>query len=374
LEQNINNLIVKYLQGTCSQNERKCFFDWINSNQENEALFFEIKEIFDSGKRIDHPEENLWNKYRGKAGVRTELNIKRQLYRWIRYAAVITVLFGSLLIYMLSREQPRTGISPDGIRYLVVHNTRGVYQFTLPDSSKVWLHGSTTLTYPEKFTDSIRRVELLGEAYFNVTANPEYPFIVQTYGTDIRAVGTAFNVKAYLEDMTIETTLVEGSVRIETNKNSKTKSEPVVLKPNQKAMFHKSGQLVSINDFDATRNSEENKDNKLLSFKKVEVLENVNTDMSTSWKDRRWMVQGVNLGDFVVNIERRYGMKFIFADEELKNYKISATFEEETIEQLLNAIRLTVPMDYKIIRNQVYLETSNQLKRNYKNLIKTAVQ
>jgi ferric-dicitrate binding protein FerR (iron transport regulator) len=95
----------------------------------------------------------------------------------------------------------------------------------------------------------------------------------------------------------------------------------------------------------------------------------VDVEMSTSWKDKRWIVRSERLGVFATKIERKYDVVIVFEDTELEDYKISATLEEETIEQLLNAIRLTIPMDYRIERHQVYVRINQQLKKKYDRLI-----
>ena len=86
--------------------------------------------------------------------------------------------------------------------------------FTLPDGTKVWLNGNTTITYPTFFKGKERLVELNGEAYFKVAHNKQQPFIVNTGKIFIEAVGTEFNCMAYNDDNKNETLLTEGKVNI----------------------------------------------------------------------------------------------------------------------------------------------------------------
>jgi len=94
----------------------------------------------------------------------------------------------------------------------------GQYQITLPDGTKVWLNAETKLTYPSRFAVEERRVELAGEAYFDVAGlvveGERVPFVVKTAQHEIEVLGTAFNVTAYEDDVDSRTTLVEGSVRL----------------------------------------------------------------------------------------------------------------------------------------------------------------
>lgn len=92
----------------------------------------------------------------------------------------------------------------------------GQYKLTLADGTKVWLNASSSITYPTAFTNTTREVSITGEAYFEVSANKQQPFIVKTRGEEIRVVGTQFNVNSYENEPDIKTSLVEGVVYIGT--------------------------------------------------------------------------------------------------------------------------------------------------------------
>lgn len=88
------------------------------------------------------------------------------------------------------------------------------YQLTLPDGTKVWLNAASALRYPTRFTGRERRVELSGEAYFEVAKNKAMPFHVNSGKQDVEVLGTHFNVNSYADEKVIETTLLEGSVKV----------------------------------------------------------------------------------------------------------------------------------------------------------------
>lgn len=102
----------------------------------------------------------------------------------------------------------------------------GKYQLILPDGTRVWLNADSELKFPTAFTGTERLVELDGEGYFEVTGNADQPFIVQTPGPRIEVLGTDFNVRAYPEEPTINTTLLKGSVKVVT-----TNGKSSLLKP-----------------------------------------------------------------------------------------------------------------------------------------------
>lgn len=116
--------------------------------------------------------------------------------------------------------------------------TGGFYKLTLPDQTIVWLNAESSIRFPTAFTGKERRVEVTGEAYFEVAKDPAKPFIVSTGGTEIKVLGTHFNIRNYADDATIKTTLVEGSVQVSTGggQAGTSNTKPgTVLQPGQQA-------------------------------------------------------------------------------------------------------------------------------------------
>lgn len=90
----------------------------------------------------------------------------------------------------------------------------GEYQLELSDGTRVWLNAESEISFPTQFTDSVRVVDLKGEAYFEVKADAAHPFIVRTEMLSVRVLGTSFNLAAYADDPTVETTLITGSLKV----------------------------------------------------------------------------------------------------------------------------------------------------------------
>src|SRR5439155_8152 len=107
----------------------------------------------------------------------------------------------------------------------------------LPDGTQVWLNAESRITYSNTFNKSLREVNLEGEAYFDVTHDAAHPFIVHTSSIAIKVLGTAFTVKSYASDKTIEATLLRGS--IEVVKNNDPSAPKVILRPHEKLVFNK---------------------------------------------------------------------------------------------------------------------------------------
>jgi transmembrane sensor len=131
----------------------------------------------------------------------------------------------------------------------VVYNTLttprgGQYQLVLPDGSKIWLNAASSIRYPTAFAGKERKLEITGEAYFEVAKNTGMPFIVNANGMEVKVLGTHFNVNAYGDEAAIKTTLLEGAVKI--TKDAAT----AILKPGQQSRLTKLGKIDVINDVD----------------------------------------------------------------------------------------------------------------------------
>lgn len=193
--------------------------------------------------------------------------------------------------------------------------------FLLPDGTKVWLNGETSLTYPTAFTQNERLVELTGEAYFEVAPNRSKPFIVKTGNMFVEAVGTEFNCMAYPDDKYVETVLTEGEVNILYAKNSQ-RQKVLSLQPGQMASFEK--------------------DN-IKFFRKT-----VDTYKYTAWLDGKMVFQNDYLENVITRLERWYNVDFTVDPKLKKAYSFTGSFENEELSQILNYIELTTPVEFTI--------------------------
>jgi len=129
---------------------------------------------------------------------------------------------------------PGKKANEDEVVYNTVSTARGnQYQLVLSDGTKVWLNSASSLRFPASFTGNSRDVELDGEGYFEVVKNAAKPFHVKTRTQDIEVLGTHFNVNAYNDEETIKTTLLEGSVRVQSAVGNR---QSAILKPGEQAI------------------------------------------------------------------------------------------------------------------------------------------
>lgn len=196
----------------------------------------------------------------------------------------------------------------------------GEYHLVLSDGTRVWLNAASRLRYPVQFKGKQRRVELEGEAYFEVSKNAKKPFIVSTKKTNIKVLGTCFNVNAYEDEEFNETTLVEGSVQL----LSKHREVSVLLRPGDNARLVKTE-----DDF---------------------VVKQVDTPLYTAWKDGKFVFDNEPLDSIMRKIARWYDIKVFYTNSEVKKLRFSARLKRyEDLNVLLEVIDMTqkVKMQYK---------------------------
>lgn len=293
---------------------------------------------------------------------------------WLKIAAVFIVAFllggGSILFFKKSSSLLNNS------DYVLMETPLGSKAFiTLPDGTKVWLNAGTKLRYRCDFGVKIREIALEGEAYFVVAKNKQKPFIVKTSDINIKALGTAFNVKAYANEKTIETTLEEGMVQIDAVNPGNLQgniSKSLILKPNQKAVFSRIKEGINKEELcsDKKQTSKIENSQKLEEkIKTIEVIPIPDTRLSTSWKDARWVIRHEKLSDLVIMLERRYDVNFTFEDEQIKDYVFNGTLLDESLEQVLEVIRMAAPIDYTISHKKVTLTWNKQFKDKYQDLL-----
>jgi ferric-dicitrate binding protein FerR (iron transport regulator) len=235
----------------------------------------------------------------------------------------------------------------------------------LADGTTIWLNSATTIRYPDKFKNNRRDVYIEGEAYFEVAKDKKRPFTVHSSDMDMVVLGTSFNVKSYPDEGTIETTLVEGSVRIE-KKMKSGKIKYVSLKPNQQVTLIKEEGRILLTDLNedkveklAVAEQQESDSLKVTTIKRKErivVVENIDPNVFIAWKSNRLEFKDEIFESIAVKLERWYNVEISIKNEKLKKIKFTGTFENETIEQAFEALRLTTRFKYKFNKNKIIIK------------------
>ncbi len=374
--QQIDEVLIKYLTGYATEKEREIARAWINENQEHAEYFDELKNIYQLTGVIRQPSgfntEEGWNRVKAgyfKMRLETELKNKKAFRRKVFIGVSLSSAAAILIIIFLGfygNPFPFRSYNNSVTAYNEVVVPLGAKsQITLSDGTKVWLNAGSKLRYPANFLSDTRKVYLEGEAYFNVTKNKNKQFIVKTSNLDIKVYGTQFNVKSYPDENLIQTTLVEGSVAIETNTNDKNK-KIIYLKPNQTATYYKSTPVEQTNNRNKIQTPSKVTP---ISARKIEIAPKINPLPVTSWKDHDWVIVGEELGQLAIQFERRYNVRITFKDESLKKYKFSGTLADETFEQVLKIVQLSAPILYSINGNKVDFRVDPTYQKKYDKMI-----
>ncbi|EDM38029.1 putative anti-sigma factor [Pedobacter sp. BAL39] len=197
------------------------------------------------------------------------------------------------------------------------------YILTLPDKSQVWLNAASTLTYAANLTSGKeRRVKLQGEAYFQITKDKTRPFIVETQRQEIQVLGTHFNVKAYSDEPTIKTTLVEGSVQVKNNHSTET------LKPGQQAVLTQAGRF-EIGQAD-------------------QVLD-------LAWKNNEFMFESESIQNVMKMVERWYNVEIIYQGEITTEKFGGGVSRFDKVSEVLELLEKTGAVKFKIEKRKIYV-------------------
>ena len=281
-------------------------------------------------------------------------SIKQHKYKWFYAAASVIIIIGLSLLLRRYLENDLNPSSKTGIQQVFV-KPGSKSKIILPDGTVVRLNGSSKLSYNKDFNKNVREVNLEGEAYFDVTKDAAHPFIVHTSNIDIRVLGTLFNVKSYDEDQTIETTLLRGSIEVY-NKNDPS-APMVILKPNEKLIFRKEqdDKIPEHNNVDVNSTKkiipDENISISTLPANKPDSVKN-----ETSWLYNKLVIDGDDFTEMAEKMERWYGVKIEILSPKLKQNHFKGIFKNETIEQALDALQLTVKFKYEINNNVIEIK------------------
>jgi ferric-dicitrate binding protein FerR (iron transport regulator) len=256
---------------------------------------------------------------------------------FLKYAVVF--IFAAASAYLLAKY---SGIGEEFVEknYAEVRTENGSKStIVLPDSTVIKLNSDSYLRYPTSFTGMNRQVYFEGEAFFKVKTGLPFPFYVNTGNISIKVTGTEFNVKSFPDDQFIETTLISGSIIIEEFDEEKQSKNQVVLNPNQLAVYHKSTSKLEITDLVVEKEIVKEIIPKKAALVTTEVPIIKSPELTTAWTDDNLVIYHERLDELSTRLERWYNVKIEIIDEELKEHRYKATFESETIEEALDALR-----------------------------------
>lgn len=341
----IADAIVALMRGDISRDELEMLDKWVNESEDNRKLFLSLldEQLFLQKKKASVADVSL--KFDEILKPKKQIQIRKVLYA----VALVSIMVGIVFLWQnstigpdvvrLSRAEEKTAVnlrlasgeeiilsqnSNDTVfvsktheqikldgGLLIIDEVEGCdikknrfheinvpkgneYQLVLSDGSRVWLNSETSLKFPGHFTGGERKVELVGEAYFDVVKDTLHPFVISTSEADIKVLGTSFNVRCYQKQPAV-TTLVTGVVEIINGSQQK-----MILHPGQQATVYQD----------------------VIAVKEVETI------YYTAWKDGYFMFDGIPLKNIMQIISDWYDMDYEFSDSNLADIYITARLKK----------------------------------------------
>ncbi len=318
-------LVIKFLAGEISDSEAGILKEWLKKSPDNRRIFDIENELWQkTGIKtvLEHfKTDEAWSKISGKIGLKKEraahvVTLSRARFRILAAAASIAFLttLGGITLWMTERESVKAISDASTV---ISTNEGEKARISLSDSTKVIINSGSQIEYKSDYNVSERKLKLKGEAFFDVRTNPEKPLKVQVGGMIVSAAGTQFNVFSYENEDRIEATLEEGKLKIEI--------------PGQESIELKAGQQVV---YFTKKNKAE--------------VRNVNTETYTSWKENKLRFIDTPFEEVLRGIARRYNVTFDVTSHDLIDLRYTATFIDESIEDVMEMLRVVSPITYKI--------------------------
>lgn len=318
--QEIEEIITRSFSGGISPEEKDLLLQWLQESPENEKHYAQFKNIWQiSGVNfipedidLEHAENLILQKTTQKSASLQRRNTSFFVW-WQRIAAIIVLPLVLSLLYLFNEKETSRDLK---IAYQEVTSPPGTCsKIQLPDGTTAWLNSKSKLKYPTVFSKGKREVFLSGEAYFEVESDKKNPFVVRTKVMDIKATGTAFNVEAFDSENITAVTLIKGKVKVDI----KGKKDLDMI-PNQRISY----------------------DHQKAAYQ----IETVSPYKWYAWKDGILMFRNDPLEYVFKRIGLTYNIQIEVMDKELALHPYRATFEGESVDEILRLIKMTAPIEY----------------------------
>jgi transmembrane sensor len=340
--------LIKYFNGEASDEEISEIAEWARKSPENRKYLAQEKALYNVLQRQEKgigSEEGIDAEHGIEsggaqivAGLKKRQNTrKNRIFIWLSAAAIAAVFFTAGYFIQkanyssMLRKQTYSYVQKQAVR--TMYTEKGVKGFlVLPDSSKVWLNSDTRITYPERFTGDKRLVSINGEAYFEVRRDSIHPMLVSTNKDfSVEVLGTKFSIKSYDNEDNAEATLYSGLIKMHYLDRKTSKEATLQLLPNQTFSYATAAAVP-----------------KQFSYPKPEN--------QIAWKDGELIFDNTPMPEVLKTLERWHGTTFIVQNDDIYKYKISAHFTSESIVQIMEIMKIIMPLEYTFDDNVVTLK------------------
>ncbi len=328
----IDDIIIRDLEGKLSSEDQSRLNAWLKESPKNLKIYNQVKYILaKQGSPVTSSgEEEVWQELRkrikAEPSQKQDTPPKRTINPWLKYAAVVllSIGLGAVIHQNLPEKQ---SVAQTELRIIEKVSMPGQKITTkLPDGTVVKLNGNSKLLVPEKFVGEIRRVELQGEAFFDVQPDQSKPFIISMGNMEVKVLGTSFNVK---EDGVLNQKIVAvktGKVSVE----DKQSGELVVLNPSQMVIQHK-GEGMYKQDFELA-------------------------DDLFGWTENKLVFNDDDHQKVLRELGYWFGMEVEVRGEIDQKVKYTATYENPTLEEVLLSTSHIFKFKYQVNDKKIIIE------------------
>ena len=286
----------------------------------NLKIFWELPFEDEPSNRLNVARERLLTRVKSTEVVGKEKSI---IYYLFKVAAIFVFILSiaGLSIYIASETNLFYKSKSNWVEISTEAGQRS--KVSLPDGSLVWLNAGTVIKYcPDK---NERKVTLEGEAYFEVSHSPDYPFVVEAGDTKIKVLGTKFNVSHYPGAKIIEASLISGKIVMSLDKSDRV----VDIRPGEKVTYDVESQAL---------------------YKTEAIVQN-----DILWKQGVLVFENESFNDLIMKLERYYAVTFVYKKAAFENIHYTGTINNLNINRVLEFINLTIPIDYEIDNKTIKL-------------------
>ncbi|HHV02392.1 MAG: FecR family protein [Bacteroidales bacterium] len=321
-------IITAFLAGETTDEENRELVSWRCKSDENNMLFLQLKELWQISEaksgNIDHRKQILRSRIENGINLKKQLILQRKLNVYKAYFAAAVIVFFAILAGLYLFYAPQKKGADQDVIFKTPSGQKA--EIVLPDGTHIWLNSESVISYSADYNKNKRKVNLVGEAFFDVAADKENLFEVYTENVCVRAYGTSFNVKAYKEDDRSDISLLEGQIDVICNANRSIIAD---MKPNQRLQ-------IDLNNM------------------KYELI-HCNTMVDAIWRYRCLKIERETVPSLVKKMERWYGVDIDWKDSDKNTFLYWMTIKTESLTEMLELINKITPIEYSINGEEVIM-------------------
>jgi ferric-dicitrate binding protein FerR (iron transport regulator) len=347
-----SQLVARYLAGRCSDSELNQIQNWLEEDRSHRQLMSEYVRIWEAaedrevalGRMFDAEQDwrilqkRIAQKPSKDSGLAQYINqsltfVYFGMGQMMRVAAVLLIAsLTGIIVYQNFYSPPIVETVEPTLREIVTSKGQRA-DLTLSDGTRVQLNADSRLTLPDVFRADKREVFLEGEAFFDVTKNPDKPFLIHTKSALVRILGTSLGIRSYPEDVTVRVVVKEGRVALTHGDGSA--QEEAILSPGEMGSLD----LANYN----------------ITTKKVEDM-----DLLLSWTEGYLKFKDTKMTEVALQLERKYDIEVILGSERIREMRLTANLSSRSIRNVLDVVAASLGIEYEMDQQNVIFRENSQ--------------